>query len=552
MVKTVVPADLSGIGAGLDFIEEALKEYKFQPKFIRESMLLSEESMVRLIDNSVPGGTIHIHVKKKRGLATISLSAPGAELSGSVAESFDIGDDDVGRENESAIRGILLKAYEDKIRYARKGKYNFIEVTVGMPEKVFAVWTLGALVAALITGFVLQQFLPASARIALDSYLLDPIEQIFLNLLRLVAAPTVFFSIMINVANYSSFSDPGRVSIKTFVSCGVTSLMAMIVGVGVFRVFQPGIFGALVSASPQTAVDTARESIDYIGTLVNIVPSNIIDPFRNVDTLQLIFLALVCGVAMGRIGDYSATLRNMVEALNTLFAKVVSILMNIIPVVVFASTVSMMISIGNDIIISVAEMVGALVIGILIMILLYCALVLTVARVSPLKFLKKYYPTMKETFILGSGLSALPKTMRCCKNSLGISPKVYSFSIPFGANFNMDGNCVYLPIAALFIARLCGVDIQGSDIVPLIFTIAILSVGAPIAPGTTIICLTVVLNQMGISLTAVTVLFGINAALEMLTGMSNTLGDVVVSLAIARTENLLDEDVFNAKAKVYK
>lgn len=551
MVKTIVPAELSGIGAGLDFIEEALKEYKFKPKYIREAMLLSEESMVRLIDNATEGGTIHIHVRKRRGLANITLSAPGAELTGSVTAGFDINSGDVERGNESAIRGILLKAYEDKIRYARKGKYNFIDVTAGMPEQVFAIRTLAALLSAVVVGYILSVVLSDGAKLALDTYFLNPINQIFINLLLLVAAPAVFFSIMTNVANYSSFFDPGRVSVKTIIGCALTSVAAVVIGIAMFQLFLPGTLGQL-SAAQVGKISVVNEEMDFVSTLVNIVPSNIIDPFRNVDTVQLIFLALICGVALGRIGDYSSTLRNMVEALNTLFAKVVSILMNIIPVVVFASTVSMMINIGNGILLSVIEMLGALLAGILVMMLLYCILVLAVARVSPVTFIKKYFPTMKETFILGSGIPALPKTMRCCKNSLGISPKVYSFSIPFGANFNMDGNCIYLSIAGLFIARLCGMQLVSSQVLPLIFTVLILSIGAPIAPGTAIVCLTVILNQMGVSLIAVSVLFGVNAVIEMLTGMSNTMGDVAVSLAIARSENLLNTDVFNAKAKAYK
>lgn len=551
MVKTIVPADLSGIGAGLDFIEEALKEYKFKPKYIREAMLLSEESMVRLIDNATIGGTIHIHVRKRRGLANITLSAPGVELTGSVTAGFDINSDDVERGNESAIRGILLKAYEDKIRYARKGKYNFIDVTAGMPEQVFAIRTLAALLSAVVVGYILSVALPDGAKLALDTYFLNPINQIFINMLLLVAAPAVFFSIMTNVANYSSFFDPGRVSVKTIIGCALTSVAAVVIGIAMFQLFLPGTLGQL-SAAKVGEISVVNEEMDFVSTLVNIVPSNIIDPFRNVDTVQLIFLALICGVALGRIGDYSSTLRNMVEALNTLFAKVVSILMNIIPVVVFASTVSLMINIGNGILLSVIQMLGALLAGILIMMLLYCILVLAVARVSPVTFIKKYFPTMKEIFILGSGIAALPKTMRCCKNSFGISPKVYSFSIPFGANFNMDGNCIYLSIAGLFIARLCGMQLASSQVLPLIFTVLILSIGAPIAPGTAIVCLTVILNQMGVSLGAVSVLFGVNAVIEMLTGMSNTMGDIAVSLAIARSENLLNTDVFNAKAKVYK
>lgn len=552
MVKTVVPAELSGIGEGLDFIEKALKEYKFKPKYIREAMLLSEESMVRLVDNASKDATIHIHVKKKMGLASITLSAPGTELTGSVTSGFDISSGDLDRSNESQIRGILLKAYEDKIRYARKGKYNFIDVTAGMPEQVFAVRTVVALFSAILVGFVLQMFLPDPVKIALDTYVFNIIEQLFINLLMLVAAPSVFFSIMTNVANCSSFSDPGRVSVKTFAGCAITSLIAVVVGIAVYQICLPGTSGQISSLTNAQTLNIANKNLDFLSTLVNIVPSNIIDPFRNVDTIQLIFLALICGIALGRIGDYSSTLRNMGDALNTLFSKIVSILMNVIPLVVFVSTISLMLNIGNGILVSVLEVLLTVLLGVLVMMLLYCILVLAIAKVSPISFLKKYYPTMKETFILGSGLAALPKTMRCCKNSLGISPKVYSFAIPFGANFNMDGNCVYLSIASLFVARLCGLEFTANEVLPLMFMVLILSVGAPIVPGTAIICLTVILNQIGVSLAAVSVLFGINAVIEMFTGMSNTMGDVALSLAIARSENLLNTEVFNAKPKVYK
>lgn len=550
MVKTVVPARLSGIADGLDFIEETLKEYKFKPKFIREAMLLSEETMVRLIDNASAVGTIHIHIKKKRGLATITLSAPGPDMTAMPLGDLGVSEDDIGRENESAIRGILLKAYEDKTRYARKGKYNFFTVTVGMPEKVFAIRTLAALAIALVTGFILQLTLNDAAKLALDRCFLMPIDEIFVHLLMLVAAPTVFFSIAVSVASYSSFSDPGRVSVKTFIGYAVTSIAAIGVGIGMFKVFKPGVNGLLSKIVSDNVINNVGAKNNLIQTIIDIVPSNIVDPFQNVDTLQLIFLALIFGVALGRIGDYSAALRNMIEALNTIFTKTVSMIMNVIPIVAFASTISLMLNIGRGIVVSIFEMLGVVLIGVATMMLIYCLLVLIVGRVSPFTFIKKYAPMMKETFILGSGLAALPKTMRCCKNSLGISPKVYSFSIPFGASFNMDGNCIYLTIAGLFIARLCGVQFSSSQIVPLFFTVLILSIGAPITPGTTIVCLTIILNQLGISLTAVSVLFGINAVVEMFLGMSNTAGDVAVSLAIARTEKLLNTEVFNSKPRI--
>ena len=146
-------------------------------------------------------------------------------------------------------------------------------------------------------------------------------------------------------------------------------------------------------------------------------------------------------------------------------------------------------------------------------------------------------------------MAAISKTIRTCKNSLGISPKVCSFSIPFGAIVNVDGNCIYLAVSGLFLARLCGVDIFGTNLIPIMFTVLILSLGAPIAPGTVNICLAVLLGQMGVSLSAISLIIGINGIAEMLLSASNVVGDVAVSLAVAKSENLLNTEVFNSKPR---
>ena len=155
-------------------------------------------------------------------------------------------------------------------------------------------------------------------------------------------------------------------------------------------------------------------------------------------------------------------------------------------------------------------------------------------------FLKKYYPELKNTFVQGSGLASIPNTIHCCKHRFGISSKIYSFSIPFGATVNLDGNCVYLTIAGLFLARLCGIDLFSANIFSLIFAIIILSVGAPITPGSALLCLFVLLTQMGVSLDITILIMGVNFFIEMLLAMANTMGDVAITLVVAKGENLVD------------
>lgn len=551
MDTVILPATLEGIGKGLDYIEAGLEKLRFQRKEIQEAMLLSEESMVRLIGNAPDGEEMHIAIRKRHGLAAIRISVPGAELSQerSIPIGIDLDGSNMGRGDEDVIRSMLLHAYADKIQYIRKGKYNFVEITAGTPERVFAVQTIAALVAALLVGWVLALILPNAAQQALNTYLLSPIETIFVNCLKLATAPTVFFSIISVFSQYASFSDPGRVSIKVLVGYICTSVLAILVGWGVFRLLQPGAAGQLAFFSSQASPVPVSQHPSVLSTLVDIVPSNILEPFLSMNTVQLIFLALLFGVAAGRAGEHSANLRKATDALCALCNKATSLLMRCIPVATFASIVSVILNIGSAVLISLMQLIGAVLIGFMLMALIYCLLIGLVGHISPLPFLCKYTPLIKDTVLMGSSANAIPKTIRCCKNILGVSPKVYSFSIPFGAMANMDGSCIYLTLSCLFLARLCGVELFSNDMIPLLFSIFVLSIGAPIAPGSTILCLTVLLSQAGAPVSAVSILFSVNAVIEMLQAASNTAGDVAITLVVARSENLLDLSTYKAIAK---
>ncbi|MDO4811826.1 MAG: dicarboxylate/amino acid:cation symporter [Eubacteriales bacterium] len=550
MAKIFVPAALNGISKGLDFIEDTLKQYRLNRKEVQEALLLSEESMVRLINNAPDGEELHISVKRRRGLCMIKLSAPGSELSqeSGAGLGLDLNNSDLGRDGEEIIRSLLLHAYADKIYHIRKGSYNFIEITAGAPERVFAIRTVISLVAALIAGLLLNLILPDTAKQMLDTYVLIPIENIFINCLKLITGPMVFFSIISAFSQYASFSDPGRVSLKVLGGYLCTSVIAIAVGWIAFRLTKPGMIGQLAAFASQAVPLSADQQPSFLATLIGIVPANIVEPFINMNMVQLIFLALLCGVAMGRAGEHSATLRHATDALCALCSKATSLLVGVIPIATFASTVSMLLNIGGKILLSLAEMVGAVLLGSALMIAVYCLVIGIVGRLNPVLFLRKYTPLIKEVFVLGSGANAIPKTIRFCKNALGISPRVYSFSIPFGAVANMDGNCIYLTVVGLFLARMCGVELFSNNILPLIFTILVLSVGAPTAPGSALLCLTVLLGQMGVSLPAVSIIFGVNAVMEMLQAVSNTTGDIAISLTVAKSEGLLDTEVYHNRS----
>ena len=296
-----------------------------------------------------------------------------------------------------------------------------------------------------------------------------------------------------------------------------------------------------------SSVNSQRASgdISILDTIISTVPSNIVEPFLTINSMQLVFMALLCGIAVGTIGNYSGAIKNFFAAGDVLFSKVTSLIMNVVPIGVFCATFSVMIHMGMRVWLSVFEMVLAVLVGILLIMLFYLFIIACVGRLNPFIFLKKYFPEMRNTFVQGSGIASIPNTINCCKNRFGISSKIYSFSIPFGATVNLDGNCIYLCIAGLFLARMCGIELFSSEILSMIFAINILSVGAPITPGSALLCIFVLLTQMGVSVEFTILIMGVNFFIEMLLAMANTMGDVAITLVVAKSENMIDIKKYN-------
>ena len=193
------------------------------------------------------------------------------------------------------------------------------------------------------------------------------------------------------------------------------------------------------------------------------------------------------------------------------------------------------------------ELIGVLIMGFLLMFIAYLIMLAAVTRLNPFTFIGKSSQLMKITLLKGSGVAAIPTTMRLCRNRLGVPKHISSFSIPLGATINMAGNCICLIISSLFFARICGVALDMHSLLILFFLVLVLSLGAPIAPGTLILCLVTLLPQMGIDTGVISLIIGINFILEMLIGMINTVGDVVAALMVSNYAGELNLDVYNKK-----
>ena len=222
-----------------------------------------------------------------------------------------------------------------------------------------------------------------------------------------------------------------------------TSMCAIAIGIGMFFLLQPG---APVMELPMAAAqETAQmESVSILNIIVNIVPDNIVTAFQNADMLQVIFIAVLCGIAVGAIGEQGKVLRDIFNACNELFLRITRMIISLVPVATFCAITSLVATTGLEMLKMLASLVGTILLGLIVLILVYGLLIFLFTRERPFTFYRKYSPCMLLAFTLSSSNAVMPSTIEYCENKLGVPPKIASFSIPLGSTINMDGSCVYL------------------------------------------------------------------------------------------------------------
>lgn len=541
------PLRTDQIGEATGFVSRCLTEYGIPPKEAIKATLVTEEAIGSLVSHGAENGKIRIGVSRQLGSIRIEMSAPGSaySLAENMATAAIPMDDDIGQEAQEAIQNILLRSLTDDLKYRHKDGYNHIRVTLVKSKRAFLYETLLALLAAAVLGPVISALVPAGISRILDVYVLKPVNTVYMNTLRMVVAPLVFFSIVSCISGFTDLSSLGKIGGRTFALYMLTTVLAVSVGIGSFFLFRPG-HAALASSAAAGSFSAAPADYSIKDVLVGMVPSNFVAPFLNDNMPQLIFLAVICGIATGMIGHYSAVLRSLFDAVNELFMKIASIIIRFMPVAVFCSVASLIIEMGVKTILSILGMFGTFLFGLLCMMLLYCLLMVAFARLDPRPFLRKYAPTMLQVFSMASSNAAIPVNMEFCRKKLGIGSRVYSLSIPLGSTLNMDGTCVQLAVFALALAKVYGIPVSGNGLITMAITIIILSMGAPGMPGAGVICLSVLLEQLSVPTEAVGLVMGIGPVLGMFLCMSNCVGDMVVTTVVAKKTGELDMEKYKS------
>ncbi|MBH70422.1 MAG: dicarboxylate/amino acid:cation symporter [Flavobacteriales bacterium] len=374
---------------------------------------------------------------------------------------------------------------------------------------------------------------------------IKPFGVIFVNLLKLIAVPLVFASLVKGISSLSNTSKISVIGFKTIIFYILSTVIAVTIGLILVNVIQPGdafseiAKNDLKKSYSSEIVEKINSAEDVQGGgplqfLVDIVPSNIIySATENKNMLQIIFFAIIFSISMIMLPKENVKyVKGFFDGINDIILMIVDLIMKVSPYGVFALLSSLVVDFGgsSNIFIALGMYSLTVVIGLLIMILVFYPTILYLfTDIKYLQFFKGISPAQMLAFSTSSSAATLPVTMERCEQELGVSKQISSFVLPLGATINMDGTSLYQAVAAVFIAQAFGYDLNFSDQLTIILTATLASIGSAAVPGAGMVMLVIVLSSVGINPQGIALIFAVDRILDMLRTVVNVSGDATIA-----------------------
>ena len=543
------PCEENRIHEAVEFIGKELAGRKVRPEERTKALLTAEEVIRAMIRHSgSPEERFNVRVNAFLGSVVVRITCRGAAFDRSELESSLYLDDDP--EANAVISGLVSRITDHTLTLRHLGGTNFAAVQAAKPRYRQLILTLGALLAGLLTGLLMQAVLPEAVNTAVAANLFTPVATMFLNALKMVVGPLVLFSIASSIAEFRDIRALGRMAVKIMGGYGITSAIAILLGAAVWYVLpigDPALQNAVTGAGASITSAAQDTSVSLLDTIVNIIPKDVVQPFLSLNMLQIIFIAVMLGLAAGGIANRLTVFKSFLNDCYQVFSRITAMIISVMPAAIFCNMAKLTQSMQFHELASALTWIPVIYCAGILMLGVYGLLIRLVGRENPINFYRKFYPVTLTGYTLGSSNATLPTSMEICGKKLGISPKIYAFSLPLGATVNMDGTCITLMISALFMAKIFGIPVTFSTLATLFLSIFVLSVGAPGVPGSALICISLLLPLLGVPSDAISIVMGLYAPVGMMTACVNVTGDAAVTLIVAKQEKLLDLETFRSK-----
>ena len=394
-------------------------------------------------------------------------------------------------------------------------------------------WT--KILIGLFAGVLFGLWLPSLAPYT------KPIGDGFIQLINMLIVPLIFSSLLVGVTSIDDTKKMGRVGLKTLLLYLGSTAFAITIGLLVSASLQPGVGVDLGAAS--TGLNSPAQS--WADTLVSLIPRNPVAAMANGHILQIIIFAILLGIALNLTGSKAKPVIAFFDGLAEGMYKLTGMVMALAPYGVFCLIGYVASQYGLAVLLPLGKVVLGVYLGCVIhAVVILGGALFVFGRFNPIRFFKGIVDAIAVAYSTASSSGTLPVSIRCVRKNLGVSDSISSFVLPMGATINMDGTAIMQGVATVFIAQVYGIDLTAGQLLMVVLTATLASIGTAAVPGVGLITLALVLQQAGLPVEGVALIIGVDRILDMVRTMVNVTGDATVATIVAHQEGQLDEAVY--------
>lgn len=395
------------------------------------------------------------------------------------------------------------------------------------------------MILGVITGLVFSE----------EASYLNYLGVIFLNMIKMITIPLIFFTVIYGMTSVASYSGVGR-AILIFIS---TAMVAACIGLITASIMQPGeteakdIIVQMISESAKNGeVQDIYNSGSVVEFLMNIIPSNIFKAFVTGNILQVLVFAFFCGVVLNKTRSQSEDLIKIIHQIAQMLFKMITSIMKLAPIGVFGYIAALVAADGLRIMLVMANLISTIILSCIIQYIFFGVILFLVGRISPMPFYKKIFGIQVMAFSTSSSKAVLVPMMEICERDLGVSKEGSRFILPLSAVLNMDGGAIYQVSCIVFFSQIYNISFRFYDYLVIILMSTIASIGGAGIPSGVLLFLGMALYSVGIPMEGVLIIATVDRILDMFTTAINVTGDVFATIMVE-----ISEKRFN-KAKYYR
>jgi proton glutamate symport protein len=398
---------------------------------------------------------------------------------------------------------------------------------IGLSTQIF----LG-LILGVIFGYLFPEYGKA----------LKPIGDIFIRMIKMIVVPLVFSSLVMGIAGTGDFKKLGRLGGKAIIWFEIATTFALIIGLVVVNVLQPGVGVATGSGAGGAAAEAAKKTIDHMAMIINLVPTNVVDAMARQDMLQIITFSVFFGVAAASMGSKGRPVIDLAISVAEIMFKFTHYVMMLAPIGIFGAIAYTVGTYGIGMLLPL----GKLILSLYLALILFIAVVLLgaslVVRVNFLHLLRALREPLVLAFSTAASEAALPIAMEKLEK-FGVPKHIVTFVLPLGYTFNLDGSTLYSALAVVFISQVYGIPFPIDAQILMLITLMLSTKGIAAVPGASLIVIAGTAAAFGLPVEGVAIILGVDRVLDMARTACNVFGNCVAAVVVARWEKELPDEV---------